>query len=392
MCGSIGYIDVDNVWPDQVRPPAGARSPSAPGKDGYEHFMLKEIYEQPEALGETLGEWVEDLGSLVDTLGIADCVTSLRRLHIVACGSSYHAGLIGRYIIEKFVHIPVCVDMASEFRHMAPILTKGTLLVTITQSGETVDALAAQRSAQAKGIQSFAICNAVGSTAAREADSVLYTRAGREVGIAATKTFTAQIAALCLVGIALGVYRRKLPEVELQTLKSFLAVLPALIRKVLGKDEEIREIAAGLAHSRGILYLGEGINYPVALEGALKMKEVAYIHAVAYPAGEMKYGPLALVESGTPTVVLAPMDSLDYGILSTMEKVKARGGRIIAVTDAPAALQDVADVVVAVPATHPAFIPFVSTVPLQLLAYHVAVLKGHDIDRPRNLLKSVISD
>jgi glucosamine--fructose-6-phosphate aminotransferase (isomerizing) len=308
---------------------------------------------------------------------------------VAACGTSYHAGLVGRYLIEKFVRIPVAVDIASEFRYMSPVLPKGTAFITITQSGETADTLAAQREAKQQGAATFTVCNVVGSTSAREADSVLYTRAGPEIGVASTKAFTAQLAALSLLGIALGVKKKKLNETEIQTLKPFLLELPRIIEQALQTDGAVRTVARTLLEAQTILYLGRGINYPVAIEGALKMKELAYIHAEGYPAGEMKHGPIALIEHGVPVVFLATVDGLHEKVLSNIEEVKARGGRVIAITDAPAAFREIADDIIVVPSTHPALVPFVTVIPLQLLAYHVAAMKGCNIDQPRNLAKSV---
>lgn len=364
-------------------------TPATAEKQGYDHFLLKEIHEQPQGVADTLREWIDDTDRLLQELGIGETGNALRRLHIAACGTSYHAGLVGRYLIEKFVRIPVAVDIASEFRYMSPVVPKGTLFITITQSGETADTLAAQREARNKGALAFTICNVVGSTTTREADSVLYTRCGPEIGVASTKAFTAQLAALCLLGIALGIRKGKLNRVEIDTLKHFLLELPGLIRQTLKTDESVRAVAKTLVDAKSILCLGRGINYPVALEGALKMKELSYIHAEGYPAGEMKHGPIALIEKGTPVVFLAPIDSLHEKILSNIEEVKARGGRVIAVTDSPAAFKDRVDDVIVVPSTHPVLVPFVSVVPLQLLAYHVAVMKGCDVDQPRNLTKSV---
>jgi glucosamine--fructose-6-phosphate aminotransferase (isomerizing) len=358
-------------------------------KEGYDHFMLKEIHDQPNAVMDTLSAWIDDTSRLLDELNITDKAKNLRRLHIVGCGTSYHAGLVGRYMIEKFVRIPVTVDIASEYPYMGPVIPKGTLFITITQSGETADTLAAQRDAKEKGALAFTICNVPGSTSAREADSVLYTRAGPEVGVASTKTFTAEMAALCLLGIALGIKKGTLHYIEKQTLKSLLMNLPCLMKKALKTEREIKEIAKTLTDATGFLYLGRGINYPIALEGALKMKELSYIHAEGYPAGEMKHGPIALIDEGVPVVFLAPIDNLHDKILSNIEEVKARGGRVIAITDAPAALRSKVDDLIVVPSAHPALLPFVTIVPLQLLAYHVAVLKGCDVDQPRNLAKSV---
>jgi glucosamine--fructose-6-phosphate aminotransferase (isomerizing) len=367
-------------------------TPAMAEKQGYNHFMLKEIYEQPQGVMDTLREWLDDTNMLIDEMGFAGTIKNLRRLHIAACGTSYHAGLVGRYMIEKFVRIPVAVDIASEFRDMCPVVPKGTVLVAITQSGETADTLAAQREAKEKGARTLTICNVVGSTATREADSVLYTRAGLEIGVVSTKAFSAQLAALSLLGIALGIKKGKLSDLEIQTLKPFLLDLPRLIRQALQTDGAVKEIAKTLAGAKSMLYVGRGINYPVALEGALKMKELAYIHADGYPAGEMKHGPIALIEDGVPVVFLATIDGLHEKILSTMAEVKAQGGRIIVVTDSPAAFRDKADDMIVVPSTHPALVPFVTVVPLQLLAYHVAVIKGCNVDRPRNLLKSLTAD
>ncbi len=367
-------------------------TPAVAEKQGYDHFMLKEIYEQPQGVMDTLREWLDDTNMLIDEMGFAGTIKNLRRLHVAACGTSYHAGLVGRYMIEKFVRIPVAVDIASEFRDMCPIIPKGTVLITITQSGETADTLAAQREAKEKGARTLTICNVVGSTATREADSVLYTRAGLEIGVVSTKAFSAQLAALSLLGIALGTKKGKLSDIEIQTLKPFLLDLPRLIRLALQTNGVVKEIAKTLAGAKSVLYVGRGINYPVALEGALKMKELAYIHADGYPAGEMKHGPIALIEDGVPVVFLATIDGLHEKILSTMAEVKAQGGRIIVVTDSPAAFRDKADDMIVVPSTHPALVPFVTVVPLQLLAYHVAVIKGCNVDRPRNLFKSLTID
>jgi glutamine---fructose-6-phosphate transaminase (isomerizing) len=367
-------------------------TPAMAEKQGYDHFMLKEIYEQPQGVMDTLREWIDDTNRLMDELGIADTIKDLRRLHIAACATSYHAGLVGRYMIEKFVHIPVAVDIASEFRDMSPVIPKGTVLITITQSGETADTLAAQREGKEKGARTLTICNVVGSTTTREADSVLYTRAGPEIGVVSTKAFTAQLAALSLLGIALGTKKGKLSDLEIQTLKTFLLELPRLIRLALQTNDVVKEIAKTLVDVKSILYVGRGINYPVALEGALKMKEIAYIHADGYPAGEMKHGPIALLEEGVPVVFLATIDGLYEKSLSNIEEVKSRGGRVIVITDSPAAFRDKADDMIVVPSTHPALVPFVTVVPLQLLAYHVAALKGYNVDQPRNLFKSITVD
>ncbi|HTG00465.1 MAG TPA: glutamine--fructose-6-phosphate transaminase (isomerizing) [Nitrospirota bacterium] len=364
-------------------------SPAMAEKQGYEHFMLKEIHEQPQGVKDTLREWIDDPQRLLEELHIAETVNSIRRIHIAACGTSYHAGLVGRYLIEKFARIPVVVDIASEFRYMSPVVPKGTLFVTITQSGETADTLAAQREAREKGALACTICNVVGSTSTREAEAVMYTRCGPEIGVASTKAFTAQLAALCMLGMALGERKNKLHKVESDTLKQFLLGLPDIIEEALTSDLAVKSVAQSLADRRTILYLGRGVNYPVALEGALKMKELSYLFAEGYPAGEMKHGPIALIEKGVPVVLLAPVDELYEKILSNMEEVKARGGRAIVITDSPAAFHGRADDIITVPSTHPALQPFVSVIPLQFLAYHVAVMKGCNVDQPRNLAKSV---
>lgn len=355
------------------------RCPTAES-EGYRHFLLKEIYEQPKAVLDTLEEWIYDADKLMGSLGLANKTNNLRRLHIVGCGTSYHAALIGRYIIERFVRIPVNVDISSEYLYMRPTITKGTYFIAMSQSGETVDTIGAQRDAREKGAMVFTICNSVGSTSAREADAVLYTRAGTEKGSASTKVFTSQLAALCILGMALGIEKGTLRSIEVETLKSLLLDLPGLIEKVLGNDKKIGDIAGAFVDSKGFVYLGRGINYPVAIEGASKMKELSCIHAEGYPAGEMEHGAMALIEDGAPVVFLAPIESLDEEILCDISKIKAMGGRLIVVTDSPASLKETADDLIVVPPTHPALLPFVNIIPLQLLAYHVAVLKGCAVD------------
>jgi glucosamine--fructose-6-phosphate aminotransferase (isomerizing) len=357
---------------------------SAPEKAGHEHCLLKEIHEQPEAVLKTLGDRSEDTGRLLRELGMVNSTRNLRRLHIVGCGSSYHAALAGRYIIERFVHIPVGIDIASEYRCIESILTKGTLFISISKSGNTADTLEAQREAKRKGAFTVTICNDEGSACAREADSVLYTYAGREKGGTSTKTFTAQMAALCLLGIALGVAKERVSNVEGETLKSLLAALPSLMEKAIDNSRVIREISQTLVNTKGCLYFGRGINYPIALEGALKMKKLCHIPAEGFAAGEMKHGAGALIEKGLPVVLLVPVDSLHEKVFADISEVKARGGKVIAITDAPAALKNIVDHLVTVPSTHPAFNPFVSVIPLQLFAYHLAVLKGYTADLPVN--------
>jgi glucosamine--fructose-6-phosphate aminotransferase (isomerizing) len=365
-------------------------SPAMAEKNGYPHFMLKEIHEQRRAVEDTLKEWNESSGKLFEDLNLTLKNTfGLRRIHIAACGTSYHAALVGRYVIEELARIPVSVEIASEYRYMKPIIEHDTLFISITQSGETADTLAAQREAKCKGARTLTICNVVGSTASREADLVLYTRAGPEIGVASTKTFTSQMAALCLLAIGLALKRGRLMNGELKVLMSQLLKIPELIEKVLKRNSEMEALAATLINARDFLYIGRGINYPIALEGALKLKEISYIHAEGYPGGEMKHGSIALIDEGMPVVALAPMNSHFDKILSNIEEVRARGARVIAVTDEPEAISHKANDVVVVPSAHPLFSAFVTVVPLQLLAYHIAVLRGCDVDQPRNLAKSV---
>ena len=365
-------------------------SPAMAEKCGFDHFMHKEIFEQPQAVRNTMGERLEDPLNLIVDLGIhLQRKAGIRKLQIVSCGTSYHAGLVGKYVIERLAGIPVNVDIASEYRYRKPIMENNTLFISITQSGETADTLAAQREAQRMGARALTICNVVGSTAAREANSVLYTRSGPEIGVASTKTFTSQLAALYLLAIGMGYGRNHLDREELNTLQSHFVEIPALIEKTLQKDAEIKELARSLVRARDFLYLARGVNYPIALEGALKLKEISYIHAEGYPAGEMKHGPIALIDKDLPVVILASSNDLFEKIFSNIEEVKARGGRVIAVTDAPDGLRNKADDIIEVPATHPLFTPFVNVIPLQLLVYHVGVLRKCDVDQPRNLAKSV---
>jgi glucosamine--fructose-6-phosphate aminotransferase (isomerizing) len=366
-------------------------TPSMAEKEGHEHFMLKEIREQPQGVNNSLSEWIDDPLALLEHVGLSsEKVFGLRRLHIVACGTSYHAALIGKYMIESLARIPVDVDIASEYRYRKPIIENGhTFFISITQSGETADTLAAQREAREGGAHTLTICNVVGSTSSREADSVLYTRSGPEISVASTKAFTAQLAALALLAIGLGIKRGRIFAPESESLKAQLRNMPESLEKMLERDGDIMRIAGTIADAKGCLYLGRGINYPIALEGALKMKEITYIHAEGYAAGEMKHGPIALIEPELPVIVLAPVDGLYQKTLANLEEVKARGGRVIAVTDDAASMQDKAEDLIPVVSTHPVLSPFVTVVPMQLLAYHTAVIRGCDVDQPRNLAKSV---
>ncbi len=365
-------------------------TPSMAEKEGHPHFMLKEIFEQPRTVAATFSEWLRRPQRLLDACRLTpEAATRLKRLQIVACGTSYHAALVGKYLIEGLSHLPVDVDIASEYRYKQLFVDKGALFVSITQSGETADTLAAQREAKRLGAHTLTICNVVGSTSSREADAVLYTRAGPEIGVASTKAFTAQVTLLSLLALTLGITRGTLRHHEWDVIPSRLEQIPRLIDHLLKASDALRDLAGLVFRSDHFLYLGRGINCPIALEGALKLKEISYIHAEGYPAGEMKHGPIALIEDGLPVVAIAPGDGLMEKMFSNIEEVKARGGRVIVVSDRPEFFADKVDHIIEVPEAYPALSPFLTVVPLQLLAYHIAVLRGCDVDQPRNLAKSV---
>ena len=361
-------------------------------KGGYEHFMLKEIFEQPSSLRDVMrGRLLEEDGDS-RLGGIADHqpdLSRVKRVVITACGTSWHAALLGEYMIEELARIPVEVEYASEFRYRNPVLEDGTLVLAISQSGETADTLAALREAKHRGISTMGVVNVVGSTIARETDYGIYLHAGPEIGVASTKAFTSQLVALALVTLNIG-RRRHLSVVQGGGIVRALKELPAQVEKVLELDPQIHELAKAYADARNFLYLGRGLQFPVALEGALKLKEVSYIHAEGYPAAEMKHGPIALIDQDMPVVVLAPRDAVYHKVVSSVEEVKARHGRIIAVvTDEAPELEGKVDHVIRVPQTIALLQPVLTTVPLQLLAYHMAMIRGSDVDQPRNLAKSV---
>lgn len=362
-------------------------------KGGYRHFMLKEIFEQPRSLADTLaGRLNVETGEVnLDEFHITcEELRALSKVFIVACGTSWHAGIVGKYLIEEIARLPVEVDIASEFRYRNPIVRGDELFISITQSGETADTLAAQRTARKLGAKVLSICNVIGSTVSREADSVFYTHSGPEIGVASTKAFTAQMTALYLFAVALGRARGTVGDARMRELLGEILAMPDKVEQTLTLDGAIQNIAKAYANRSGFLYIGRGINYPIALEGALKLKEISYIHAEAYPAGEMKHGPIALISEGFPVIALAPKGALFEKVLSNMQEIKSRDGSIIAVTSGGAGkLLDFADHIIEVPDSMPLALPLVLTVPLQLLAYHVGVLKGCDIDQPRNLAKSV---
>jgi glucosamine--fructose-6-phosphate aminotransferase (isomerizing) len=362
-------------------------------KGGYKHFMLKEIHEQPRAARDTLLGRVslESAEVFLAEMSVSDDdLRAIERMAIVACGTSWHAAHVGKFLIEQMARIPVDVDYASEFRYRKPIVDARTLPVYISQSGETADTLAAQREYRCAGLPTLAICNAQGSMLTREARGTIYTHAGPEIGVASTKAFTSQIVALCLLSLKLGRVRGTLSEESALDFVRRLYHIPAQMEDFLSDARAVEQLARTFQQHRDFLYLGRGVNYPIALEGALKLKEISYIHAEGYPAGEMKHGPIALIDDQMPVVAIAPHDSVFEKMLSNIEEVKARSGIVIAVTDREDRdLEQRADAVIHVGETHELLSPFLTVLPLQLLAYHIALLRGCDVDQPRNLAKSV---
>ena len=366
---------------------------SAAEKSGYPHFMLKEIHEQPQTILDTIrGRYSYESGEAdLPDIGLTPKqFADVGRIWIVACGTSWHAGLVGKYLLEEMVRTPVQVDIGSEFRYRDPLIEKNDLFITISQSGETADTLAAAREAKQKGARVVSIVNVVGSTLARESDGVLYTHCGPEIGVASTKAFTSQLAALYMLALHLGRVRGVLSVADGKAWLDRLVTLPALVKNVLGREAEILAIAKRYYKKPDFLYLARGINFPIALEGALKLKEISYIHAEGYAAGEMKHGPIALIDKDMPVVVLAPRDRLYEKTVSNLMEVKARRAPVIAfVAEGERELGKIADTVFTIPDVHPLLSPILFTIPLQLLAYHIAVLRGEDVDQPRNLAKSV---
>ncbi|MBZ5558592.1 MAG: glutamine--fructose-6-phosphate transaminase (isomerizing) [Acidobacteriia bacterium] len=365
-------------------------------KAGFKHFMLKEIFEQPTAARETiLGRVSQDSGKVfLEEMAISDAtLAAVERVTILACGTSWHAGLVGKFMIEQIARLPVEVDYGSEYRYRSPIVPPRTLAVVITQSGETADTLAALREASRQGASSISICNVVGSMATRESGGTIYTHAGPEIGVASTKAFTSQLVALYLLALRLGQLRGALsPDASKPHIDALLQ-LPLLLEQTLKLAPEVEEIASRFHTRTDFLYLGRGINYPIALEGALKLKEISYIHAEGYPAGEMKHGPIALIDERMPVVALAPRDQVFEKMMGNMQEVKARGGSVIALTtqgdDLSSILDRSRDVVLQLPHAPALLMPILMALPLQLLAYDIAVRRGCDVDQPRNLAKSV---
>jgi glucosamine--fructose-6-phosphate aminotransferase (isomerizing) len=362
-------------------------------KGGFPHFMLKEIHEQPRALADTFrGRIALKAGqvSLEDIELKGSEVKQIKRIHLVACGTAWHACLVGKFLLEEIAGIPAEVDYGSEFRYRSPLMDPKSILLMVSQSGETADTLAATDIARAKKAKILSICNVIDSSIARKSHGVLYTHAGPEISVASTKAFTTQLTALYLLAIALGRLNGKLKAPDARILLRDLMHLPTWVEKALEIEGQVKELARELMHSRDFLYLGRGINYPIALEGALKLKEISYIHAEGYPAGEMKHGPIALIDETMPVVVLAPRDRYFQKTVSNLKEVESRGGKVIVLTDdAKTAGEIAAHRVLTLPKASHYLTPIVMTIPLQLLAYYIAVHRGTDVDQPRNLAKSV---
>jgi len=362
-------------------------------KSGFDHFMMKEIYEQPQAIKNSIRGRIDSEKYWVNLGGVREYEARFKnadRIIIVACGTSWHSALIGEYLIEEFARINVEVEYASEFRYRNPIITERDVVIAISQSGETADTKAALELAKSKGALTYGICNVVGSNISRMTDAGSYTHAGPEIGVASTKAFTTQVSILALLALQLSEIRGTLSQSQFNTYIAEMEALPEKIERILKSNSYIYEIAETFQHANNFLYLGRGYNFPVALEGALKLKEISYIHAEGYPAAEMKHGPIALIDENMPVVVLAPQSQHYEKVLSNIEEVKARKGRIIAVvTEGDKEISNLAEYVIQIPDTDEPFSPILSVIPLQLLAYHIAVMRGCDVDQPRNLAKSV---
>ncbi|HEX8377512.1 MAG TPA: glutamine--fructose-6-phosphate transaminase (isomerizing) [Pedobacter sp.] len=362
-------------------------------KGGYDHFMLKEIYEQPRSIRDCMRGRIYPIEGKVQLGGIKDYADKLKnidRIIIVACGTSWHAGLVGEYLIEEYARIPVEVEYASEFRYRNPIISEKDIVIAISQSGETADTMAAIELAKERGATIFGICNVAGSSIPRISDAGVYTHAGPEIGVASTKAFTAQVTVLTLMAFFMAQQRGTVKESTLVSLLTELDGIPTLVEKCLKADNHIVEIAQKLKDSTNCLFLGRGSGFPVALEGALKLKEISYIHAEGYPAAEMKHGPIALIDAEMPVIVIATKNSSYEKVISNIQEVKARKGIVIAiVTEGDKEVRKMADYVIEIPDANEAFLPLLATIPLQLLSYHIAVMRGCNVDQPRNLAKSV---
>jgi len=388
-------VEIRRLTGEVVRrqPHGVAWTAEAAEKGGYPHFMLKEIFEQPEAVAATLRDRVSPdtgLARLAELELTTEELRRLRRIVLVACGTSWHASLVGKYLLEEWTDLPCEVDIASEFRYRHLLVNDRTLVIPISQSGETADTLAALREARQRKARVISISNVVGSSVARESDGVLYTRAGIEIGVASTKAFTAQLAALYLLGVHMGLALERLSSTHARHLTHHLLQVPEMLQTILARCETLPALAELFRDCRDFLYLGRGIHFPVALEGALKLKEISYIHAEGYPAGEMKHGPIALIDSSMPVVVLAPLGRTYEKVVSNIEEVKARQGQVIAIaSEGDRELEGKADHILHLPYLSEYVTPLMETIPLQLLAYYIAVRRGCDVDQPRNLAKSV---
>jgi glucosamine--fructose-6-phosphate aminotransferase (isomerizing) len=362
-------------------------------KEGFDHFMLKEIYEQPKAIVDTYRGRLLPNEGIIRLAGVEEYIERFKnadRIIIIACGTSWHAGLVAEYLFEDIARIPVEVEYASEFRYRNPIITERDVVIAISQSGETADSLAAIKMAKANGAYVFGVCNVVGSSIARESHSGAYTHAGPEIGVASTKAFTTQITLLTLIALKLGKEKGNLSNSDFHAYLQNMELIPAKVEEILKQDANIKKIASEFAETPSCLYLGRGYNFPVALEGALKLKEISYIHAEGYPAAEMKHGPIALIEDGYPVIVIAINKGHYEKVVSNIQEIKSRKGKIIAiVTEGDVAVKEMADYVIEIPEVEEALSPLLTTIPLQLLSYHVAVLRGCNVDQPRNLAKSV---
>lgn len=360
-------------------------------KGGYEHFMLKEIYEQPKAVLDTISPRIKDDRVVIEELNMPEEeIKQLKRIYIIGCGSAYHVGVTGKYILERVTRIPVEVDLASEFRYRNPILEKDSLVIIISQSGETADSLAALRKAQELGVKVLGVVNVVGSTISREADNVLYTWAGPEISVATTKAYSTQLSALYLLAILFADVRGVITREEYNEMLAELRKLPDKISEILGDKERIQWFASKYANAKDVFFLGRGVDYATALEGSLKLKEISYIHSEAYAAGELKHGTISLIEDGILTVAVVTQPDLYEKMISNIVEVKTRGGYIFTLTNkGNCIMEDTSDFTVYIPKTHPCFTPSLAVIPLQLFGYYVSVAKGLDVDKPRNLAKSV---
>lgn len=360
-------------------------------KGGYEHFMLKEIYEQPKAVLDTISPRIQNDRIVLDELNMSeDEIKALRRIYIIGCGSAYHVGVSGKYILEKLTRIPVEVDLASEFRYRDPILEQDSMVIIISQSGETADSLAALRKAQELGVKVLGVVNVVGSTIAREADNVLYTWAGPEISVATTKAYSTQLSALYLLAIMFGEIKGTISEEEYKELLQELVALPDKIQEILGDKERIQWFASKYANAQDVFFIGRGVDYATSLEGSLKLKEISYIHSEAYAAGELKHGTISLIEDGVLTIAVVTQPDLYEKMISNIVEVRTRGGYIFTLTNkGNCVMEDNSDFTVYIPKTHPCFAPSLAVIPLQLFGYYVSVAKGLDVDKPRNLAKSV---